>query len=63
MWCLAQCSGAGTSARHTVCPGVTMSPAARRWSPVDHRVPVQTSPRTTLEPEDMTGIVLFLASD
>jgi hypothetical protein len=40
-----------------------MSPAARRWSPVDHRVPVQTSPRTTLEPEDMTGIVLFLASD
>jgi 3-oxoacyl-[acyl-carrier protein] reductase len=50
---------------NAVCPGVTMSPATKAVVPgaiVDLLVDAAAL-HSTLEPEDMTGIVLFLASD
>ena len=50
---------------NAVCPGVTMSPATKAVvpQPVVDRLVAASALGTTLEPEDMTGIVLFLASD
>jgi len=50
---------------NAVCPGVTMSPATKAVvpQPIVDRLVSAAALRTTLEPEDMTGIVLFLASD
>jgi NAD(P)-dependent dehydrogenase (short-subunit alcohol dehydrogenase family) len=50
---------------NAVCPGVTMSPATKAVVPpqiVDQLVE-NSILGTSLEPEDMTGVVLFLASD
>ena len=48
-----------------MCPGVTMSPATKAVVPGAIVDPlVETSAlKSSLEPEDMTGVVLFLASD
>ena len=62
---MAQMLGSRNIRVNAVCPGVTMSPAAKAVvpEPIIESL-VQTSLlKTTLEPEDMTGIVLFLASD
>ncbi len=50
---------------NVVAPGVTMSPATKAVVPesVIDTITASTALRTTLEPEDMTGVVLFLASD
>jgi NAD(P)-dependent dehydrogenase (short-subunit alcohol dehydrogenase family) len=62
---MAQMLGSRNIRVNAVCPGVTMSPAAKAVVPESIiESLVQTSLlKTTLEPEDMTGIVLFLASD
>jgi NAD(P)-dependent dehydrogenase (short-subunit alcohol dehydrogenase family) len=62
---MAQMLGGRNIRVNAVCPGVTMSPAAKAVvpEPIIESL-VQTSLlKSTLEPEDMTGIVLFLASD
>ena len=62
---MAQMLGSRNIRVNAVCPGVTMSPAAKAVvpEPIIESL-VQTSLlKTTLEPEDMTGVVLFLASD
>jgi NAD(P)-dependent dehydrogenase (short-subunit alcohol dehydrogenase family) len=50
---------------NAVCPGVTMSPATKAVvpAPIVDRLAEAAALHSTLEPEDMTGIVLFLASD
>jgi NAD(P)-dependent dehydrogenase (short-subunit alcohol dehydrogenase family) len=50
---------------NAVCPGVTMSPATKAVvpQPIVDRLVDASALHSTLEPEDMTGIVLFLASD
>ncbi len=50
---------------NAVCPGVTMSPATKAVVPqaIVDRLTEVSALRSTLEPEDMTGVVLFLASD
>jgi NAD(P)-dependent dehydrogenase (short-subunit alcohol dehydrogenase family) len=50
---------------NAVCPGLTMSPAAKAVVPgnVVETLKEAAALRTTLEPQDMTGVVLFLASD
>ena len=50
---------------NAVCPGVTMSPATKAVVPPEIVKQLVDSSilGTTLEPEDMTGVVLFLASD
>jgi NAD(P)-dependent dehydrogenase (short-subunit alcohol dehydrogenase family) len=50
---------------NAVCPGVTMSPATKAVVPqdiIDTLVDVSLL-GTTLEPEDMTGLIVYLASD
>jgi len=62
---MAQMLGGRNVRVNAVCPGVTMSPAAKAVvpEPIIESL-VQTSLlKSTLEPEDMTGIVVFLASD
>src|SRR5207244_8292331 len=59
---MAQMLGPRNIRVNAVCPGVTMSPAAKAVvpEPIIESL-VQTSLlKTTLQPEDMTGIVLFL---
>ena len=62
---MAQLLGSRNIRVNAVCPGVTMSPATKAVVPgaiVDTLV--QTSVlKSSLEPEDMTGVVLFLAAD
>jgi NAD(P)-dependent dehydrogenase (short-subunit alcohol dehydrogenase family) len=50
---------------NAVCPGVTMSPAAKAVvpQPIVDRLVDASALHSTLEPEEMTGVVLFLASD
>lgn len=50
---------------NAVCPGVTMSPATKAVVPefIVDRLVDAAALRTTLQPDDMTGVVLFLASD
>jgi NAD(P)-dependent dehydrogenase (short-subunit alcohol dehydrogenase family) len=50
---------------NAVAPGVTMSPATKAVvpGPIIDTITASTALHTTLEPEDMTGVVLFLASD
>ncbi|HXY93698.1 MAG TPA: SDR family oxidoreductase [Acidimicrobiia bacterium] len=50
---------------NAVCPGVTMSPATRAVvpAPVIDVLRDASVLRSTLEPEDMTGVIVFLASD
>ena len=50
---------------NAVCPGVTMSPATKAVVPPEIvKALVDNSILgTSLEPEDMTGVVLFLASE
>ena len=62
---MAQLLGSRKIRVNAVCPGVTMSPATKAVVPeqvVD--ILIENSIlKSTLEPEDMTGVVLFLASD
>lgn len=62
---MARTLGARSIRVNAVCPGVTMSPATKAVVPgmVVDRLVEASALRTTLEPEDMTGIVVFLASD
>jgi NAD(P)-dependent dehydrogenase (short-subunit alcohol dehydrogenase family) len=50
---------------NAVCPGITMSPAAKAVvpEPIVDALRSAAALNSTLEPEDMTGVVLFLASD
>jgi NAD(P)-dependent dehydrogenase (short-subunit alcohol dehydrogenase family) len=50
---------------NAVCPGVTMSPATKAVvpPPIVEALVGQSLLGTSLEPEDMTGIVVFLASN
>jgi len=62
---MAQALGSRGIRVNSVCPGVTMSPATKAVVPPEI---VQTLVATSLlgtalEPEDMTGLVVFLASD
>jgi NAD(P)-dependent dehydrogenase (short-subunit alcohol dehydrogenase family) len=50
---------------NAVCPGITMSPAAKAVVPapiVDGLIEASAL-HTALQPEDMTGLIVFLASD
>jgi NAD(P)-dependent dehydrogenase (short-subunit alcohol dehydrogenase family) len=62
---MAQLLGSRGIRVNAVCPGITMSPAAKAVVPgmvVDDLVRASLL-HTTLEPEDMTGLIVFLASD
>ncbi len=62
---MAQLLGSRNIRVNAVCPGVTMSPATKAVVPgviVDQLVSTSAL-KSSLEPEDMTGVVLFLASD
>jgi NAD(P)-dependent dehydrogenase (short-subunit alcohol dehydrogenase family) len=50
---------------NAVCPGVTMSPATKAVVPpaIVQSLAEQSLLGTTLEPEDMTGVIVFLASN
>ncbi|HZP27358.1 MAG TPA: SDR family oxidoreductase [Acidimicrobiia bacterium] len=50
---------------NAVCPGVTMSPATKAVvpEPIVDALRAASALNSTLEPEDMTGVILFLASD
>ena len=48
-----------------MCPGVTMSPATKAVVPPDivDALVNAAALHSSLEPEDMTGVIVFLASD
>lgn len=50
---------------NAVCPGVTMSPATKAVvpEPIVEKLVAASALGSTLEPEDMTGVIAFLASD
>ena len=61
---MAQILGSRGIRVNAVCPGVTMSPATKAVVPpsIVQALADQSLLGTTLEPEDMTGVVVFLAS-
>ena len=62
---MAQMLGVRNIRVNAVCPGVTMSPATKAVvpEPVIETLVSASVLGSTLEPEDMTGVVVFLASD
>jgi len=62
---MAQMLGSRGIRVNAVCPGVTMSPATKAVvpEPIVDALRATSLLNTTLEPEDMTGVILFLASD
>jgi NAD(P)-dependent dehydrogenase (short-subunit alcohol dehydrogenase family) len=62
---MAQLLGVRNIRVNAVAPGVTMSPATKTVVPQEiiDSITSATALRSTLEPEDMTGVVVFLASD
>jgi len=62
---MAQILGVKNIRVNAVAPGVTMSPATKAVvpEPIIDALAAASALHTTLEPEDMTGIVVFLASD
>ena len=62
---MAQLLGSRNIRVNAVCPGVTMSPATKAVvpEPIVDLLVATSALKSSLEPEDMTGVVLFLASD
>ena len=62
---MAQILGSRNIRVNAVCPGVTMSPATKAVvpEPIVDALRQASLLKSTLEPEDMTGVVLFLACD
>jgi 3-oxoacyl-[acyl-carrier protein] reductase len=62
---MAQILGTRGIRANSVCPGVTMSPATKAVvpQPIIEALATAAALGTTLEPEDMTGVIVFLASD
>ena len=62
---MAQMLGVKNIRVNSVAPGVTMSPATKAVVPQEivDTITASTALRSTLEPEDMTGVIVFLASD
>ena len=62
---MAQVLGSRGIRVNAVCPGVTMSPATKAVvpPPIIDQLVASSLLGTTLEPEDMTGVVVFLASN
>ena len=62
---MAQLLGVKNIRVNAVAPGVTMSPATKAVVPqqIIDSITASTALHATLEPEDMTGVIVFLASD